>query len=123
MNSDELRETLMALEIALLTPEVRASAERLDELLADDFIEFGSSGRIFDKASVIALLTSEDTGESGTVSDFRLLTGGEDTALVTYTCEVRDADGKLRRTSLRSSAWRRQNGRWQMFFHQGTRTT
>ena len=38
---------LWALEEDLLKPEVRKSADRVGRLLADEFIEFGSSGRVF----------------------------------------------------------------------------
>ena len=38
---------LRGLELELLRPELRESAGRLANLLADDFREFGSSGRIF----------------------------------------------------------------------------
>ena len=37
-------EFLRRLEERLLQPEVRQSAEAVADLLADDFIEFGSSG-------------------------------------------------------------------------------
>jgi hypothetical protein len=47
---------LRDLEEQLLKPEVRTSRDRVGYLLADDFIEFGSSGRIFDKRGVIEAL-------------------------------------------------------------------
>jgi hypothetical protein len=49
-------EIVCDLEEDLLKPEVRRSAERVNCLLADDFIEFGSSGRIFDKRGIIEAL-------------------------------------------------------------------
>jgi hypothetical protein len=47
---------LRGLEEELLKPEVRRSADRLSHLLADEFVEFGSSGRIFDKRQIIESL-------------------------------------------------------------------
>ena len=47
---------LRTLEEQLLQPAVRKDATRLDALLADGFIEFGSSGRVFDKQAIIYLL-------------------------------------------------------------------
>ena len=42
------------LEERLLQPEVRQSAEAVADLLADDFIEFGSSGQVFNKQQIIS---------------------------------------------------------------------
>ncbi len=41
---ESLADETRALELALLEPEVRGSRQRLEALLADDFLEFGSSG-------------------------------------------------------------------------------
>lgn len=41
----ELAELIERLETELLQPEVRRSPDRISELLADDFIEFGISGK------------------------------------------------------------------------------
>ncbi len=48
-----LEKHLCLLEEELLKPGVRASAERLDELLADDFFEFASSGQEYNKQEII----------------------------------------------------------------------
>ena len=50
---------LRNLEEQLLRPEIRKSRERLNELLADGFAEFGSSGRVFDKAEILERLPQE----------------------------------------------------------------
>ena len=47
-----LEERILALERKLLDPDVRASSQELDRLIADDFVEFGSSGRIWNKRDV-----------------------------------------------------------------------
>lgn len=110
----ELRE----LEELLLEPNVRKS-NRLVELLADDFIEFGSSGRVYTKTDLVAVLAAE-APVAQTTSDFKVTPLAPDVALLTY---------RIRRHSqpvvdtLRSSVWKRMNGRWQMVFHQATRTS
>ena len=38
---------LRTLEERLLQPDVRRSAQAVASLLADEFVEFGSSGRVF----------------------------------------------------------------------------
>ena len=55
----ELLTTLRILEESLHTPEVRASREATDALLADDFVEFGNSGTVYDKASILVALQEE----------------------------------------------------------------
>lgn len=45
-NLDCLLETLRQLEMELHDPGVRASG-RISQLLAEDFVEFGSSGQIY----------------------------------------------------------------------------
>ena len=52
---DALAAELKGLEEELLVPTVRKSP-RLEELLADEFIEFGSSGRIYTKNDLVAVL-------------------------------------------------------------------
>ena len=47
---------LHQLEEPLLQPNVRKFAAEVSQLLAGEFIEFGSSGRIFDKQQIIASL-------------------------------------------------------------------
>ena len=72
MNPSDLDQHLIDLETELLGAGTRANAERLNELLADDFVEFGASGRIWDKPSVIAGLLSEPAAPASslTATDF-----------------------------------------------------
>jgi hypothetical protein len=52
---------LHQLEEPLLQPNVRKFAAEVSQLLAGEFIEFGSSGRIFAKQQIIASLQMEPT--------------------------------------------------------------
>ena len=110
---------LRALEEELLQPAVRKTASRLDALLADDFIEFGSSGRVFDKHDIIDTLTSESPARRS-LTDFRALPLGPEVVLTTYRATSYGASGEQPIHSLRSSVWRLLDGRWQVVFHQGT---
>jgi uncharacterized protein DUF4440 len=47
---------LCSLEERLLEPSVRSAADELTDWLADEFVEFGSSGRVYDKPPVIDAL-------------------------------------------------------------------
>jgi hypothetical protein len=118
----DTRKALLSLECELLCPETRRSKYRLSELLADEFVEFGSSGRVCDKHSVIDSLLQLDSTEHYQIDDFRLVNCCDHTAFVTYSCIARSDSGEIVRKSNRSSLWQLENGRWQIVFHQGTKT-
>lgn len=121
----ELLTTLRTLEESLLTPEVRGSREATDALLADDFVEFGSSGTVYDKASIVAAL-QEERAEGAQIelrtADWNVRALSTDAALLTSRVERREAPDERWSASLRSSIWRRTGSQWRMMFHQGTAT-
>jgi hypothetical protein len=113
------QEELLALERALLEPETRHNPGWLDRTLAPDMIEFGRSGRRYDKDAIIAALVAETPSP---VPRFELIADAvaelaPDVALVTYRLEPLV---ETEQASLRSSIWRREDGRWRLVFHQGT---
>jgi hypothetical protein len=110
---------LRQLEEKLLSPQIRSSARELDHLIADEFVEFGASGRVYTKPIIIAELPQE-TPLARSLSDFAARPLGPGVALVTYTALGRQP-GEPDVRSLRSSVWVLRDGRWQMLFHQGTR--
>jgi hypothetical protein len=57
---DGLAAYLQALEESLLDPVVRRDRAKVGLLLADDFLEFGSSGRVWSRAETFDLLASKD---------------------------------------------------------------
>jgi len=123
MNVEESQQELLRqLEERLLRPEVRRSKHELAELLADDFREFGSSGRVFDKQQIIELLQQQPPYELS-LRDFSTVTLGPDLVLATYRASCRALDSKQLSHSLRCSILRQQGGKWQVHFHQGTPST
>ncbi|MGA9173781.1 MAG: DUF4440 domain-containing protein [Thermoactinomyces sp.] len=110
-----LKEHLCQLEQLLLQPEIRTSPEELSKLLADEFFEFGSSGRVWYKKDMVS------TGIGvikATLHNFEVHPLAPDVVLATY-CSVNET---RKQHTLRSSIWKRIDGRWQMVFHQGTPT-
>jgi len=55
----DLKTTIYDLETSLPKPDIRSSANNLDFLLADDFKEFGSSGEIYDKKTILERLQKD----------------------------------------------------------------
>jgi len=109
------------LEALLLRPEVRASKDAVSKLLAEGFVEFGSSGRIYDRDQVIDGLVQESSALPAvrTAYDFSVRPLSDVAVLVTYRVSRRMPDGEEFQT-LRSSIWQLIGDQWQMVFHQGT---
>jgi hypothetical protein len=113
---------LQHLEGRLLDPAVRSDPAQLAALLADDFREFGSSGRSYTKAEILAHLTAEPSDAfSLSLNDFAVQLLAPGVALATYRSTRRDHATGETTEALRSSIWTLQNDTWQMRFHQGTR--
>ena len=103
-------------EVALLTPEVRGSAEQLEELLDPDFGEIGKSGRLWTRGEMIAALVADTYPEQHSInfSDMSGRTVGPGFVLLTYVTQV---EGQRAR---RSSLWRQSMKGWRVLHHQGT---
>ncbi|MEH1891823.1 MAG: nuclear transport factor 2 family protein [Nostoc sp.] len=87
MKADYLEESLFCeLEERLLQPDIRKSAKDIIHLLADEFIEFGSSGRVFDKQQIINSLQNEPIKPltQRTITEFKTLVLTTGVVLVTY---------------------------------------
>lgn len=115
--SGTLDALLESYERSLLEPSIRKS-DLVSQLLADSFVEFGSSGHIYTKAQIITSLQAEAPRKIS-ASQFKVHRLAANVALITYRTS--------RHTSppvhaLRSSVWLQQGGKWQMVFHQGTLT-
>ena len=105
------------LETSLHKNEIRKSPEAAAALLADGFIEFGSSGRIWNKASIVESMRREEPQEREIiVEDFVAEELAPDVVLVTYTSRTSTAT----QSTLRSSIWKSIATKWQLVFHQGT---
>jgi ribonuclease HI len=106
-------EIVEALERELLGPEVRGDIGRTGVLLHPDFMEIGSSGRAWTRDAMMLAL-EEDPGERTELEILgadRISTGA---VLLTYRSYAHSG------TTLRSSLWVLDNGRWRLRFHQGT---
>jgi len=125
LNSEPIAEVLLGLEKMLLDSNIRKSPETLSSILSDDFIEFGSSGKIYNKAQTIQTLLNSTSGNQVSIIEFNTLCLSEDVTLVTYRAVNTSVPENESSTSysLRSSIWKLKNSRWQIVFHQGTPLT
>jgi len=107
MNADADRLAFFReLETSLHRRSVRNSPAAVSALLDEEFVEFGKSGRAYDRRLTIEALRGDDSEFVPEVRDFRVL--------VTY----RSGRGDV--FALRCSIWRLNAGKWRMTFHQGT---
>ncbi len=113
---DSLSKLLCELENQLLQPEIRRSPKDIDRLLAEEFVEFGSSGTVYRKGQCAGGMSQIRMSLSH--FDAKLLAPG--VALTTYRVVKHGEPRPHMKHSLRSSIWKLMDGRWQMVFHQGT---
>lgn len=100
---------------------LRANAENIDEaanLIADDFREYGSSGRVHSKADVIEYLKLPREVQ-WRIKDFKVQDLAPTVALVTYRILETKPNGATK-VSMRSSIWQLRDEKWRLVFHQGT---
>ena len=115
---------IRALEERLANPGPGESRESLAPLFATGFREFGSSGRVFDAATVLGALGGVAQRPSRapiSLEGFRMERVAPNVILATYLAHVPPGPG-WKPPTLRSSLWRKRDGRWQIAFHQGTPT-
>jgi hypothetical protein len=114
--SSERDDMLLDLEQRLAQVGRKLSAEDASSLIAEDFVEFGASGKVWSKAEIIAAMSQWAPIERK-VEDFKVRDLGASVCLVTYRVTK---DGQASPFSLRSSLWRNNGEKWQIVFHQGT---
>lgn len=107
-------QTIYKLELSLLESGIRHSPAQLEKLIADEFTEFGSSGRVYSKPDLLKSLPSEESREF-IVTDFEIRELSQHVILAMYKTIEEGA------VSLRSSIWKQYNDEWKMIFHQGTK--
>jgi hypothetical protein len=108
---------LLEFEKRLARVDQKLSVEEATSLIADEFIEFGTSGKVWNKAEIVSAIANWPPSRS-IVENFCVTELSPSVCLVTY--KLRGAPEWFGST-LRSSIWRCTDGKWQMMFHQGTR--
>lgn len=113
---DTIANEIMAQEQKLLVRNEPVAL--LAELIDDEFIEYGSNGKMNDKKEAVRWLAEPNSLEIKGM-DFESKFLSEDVFLLSYISEIKenhDSEGKFSR---RISIWRKKNSRWQMILHHG----
>lgn len=114
---DDLKQ-IENLELDLLRANVRRDHARLAELIADDFVEIGTSGLVFDKDTLLTHLPNEQ-GITFNADSISCKVLSQTAILITYLCIRTERDSLS--YSRRSSIWTYKNDSWQILYHQGTK--
>lgn len=123
----------LTMNLPPLSPDDQAELQRLEESMwqqshrfdlafqetrfASDFVEFGRSGRVYDRAQVIRT-DSQPIAARLPLANLRFRVLDAHTVLLTYNSAA-EYDGVME-YARRSSIWYRSSSGWVMRFHQGT---
>lgn len=105
-----LDEKILLLEQDLLRKDLRLDRALLETLIADDFVEFGASGTVYDRTAIIEALIVEREPPNCAISQFTARLISNRIALAAYRA------GAFRRSSI----WRREDEGWRIVFHQAS---
>ncbi|WP_373546405.1 DUF4440 domain-containing protein [Chamaesiphon sp.] len=115
--TNEDREILKRLEEELWREETRFDMQRMHELIADDFLEFGRSGRVYRRQDTLTI-ESQPIDAILPLLEFHTRLLDRNTVQVTYNSAVTYDDAI--EYARRSSIWSRTRSGWILRFHQGT---
>jgi hypothetical protein len=121
MISKELEEQLIAKEIDIVAAQKRRDFSAVEAVLAEEFHEIGSSGKMFSKSEVLEAIQEVQIIDYS-FEHFELLPVDDGYVILTYIATVRrNHQGQEHcNRAHRSSTWMMRNGSWQAVFHQAT---
>ena len=90
----------------------------LDHRIHDEFMEFGQSGCVYYKDSIIDYLINLTSDRDIEIKNFALKKIKEDIVIVHYISLDRGSETSAVRTSI----WMKVDYDWKLYFHQGTPT-
>lgn len=115
--SSAIESTLIDYERSLANGQCPTNIHDVSQVIANDFIEFGSSGKTHSKQDVLNWLNSKPTIDY-VLDKFMLRPLSKNCYLLTYHAYRKFPNPAK---SLRSSIWKQNKQQiWQLFFHQGT---
>jgi hypothetical protein len=112
-------ELLKKFEESLWRRETRFDNGYMRSILAEDFFEFGRSGKVYD-LDISLSAPDQDINATLPLKDFAVHQITENVVLITYISEVKYDDLEV---ANRSSLWLKTDAGWKLKFHQGTPAT
>jgi len=117
---DSVTGKIQALEISLHQPNVRASAEKLTELLHPEFREIGYSGNTYSLTCIVKALTTEVPSSSKILSQHFVFTELAAHIIHVSYLSAHELNDVYSRHAKRTSIWVQHSNSWKMQFHQAT---
>ncbi len=119
MNLDEdTRKELERLEESLWKRETRFDEAYMRSIMAEDFFEFGRSGKIY-SLDIYLSAPDQEINVKLPLKNFTIHQIDERVVLITYISEVQYGELEI---GNRSSIWLKADNGWKLKFHQGTPT-
>ena len=116
----DLSDELAKLEFCMYDNNFRNSREKLETIISKEFIEYGSTGAIFNHDTVMDFLVGDSNSTTvHKIVEKEIKQLSENVVLLLYKMESLNTDKTIRKT-IRSSVWENKNGHWKILFHQGT---
>lgn len=114
---------MLACEQALLHTNFFDDMVALDRLLAPDFVEIGSNGRVSERAQVVAWLLRKDPAARWSFEDVHVSELAPGIRLVRYRAKQILPEPSQGNGAIHSSLWclSRDMHCWQLRFHQATK--
>lgn len=113
-----MKEILLDLEKSLFRYDNCVNYHFLNQILHSDFMEFGTSGKIYNKETTIQLLQSVKSDRLITIHSSVVKQLSPTQWLLHYVSESQESGVISNRTSI----WIKEDKGYQMYFHQGTKT-
>ena len=118
----DLIEELAKLEFCMYDNNFRNSQEKLETIISKEFIEYGSTGTVFNHDTVMDFLVGDSNSSTvHKIVEKEIKQLSENVVLLLYRMESLNTDKTVRKT-IRSSVWEKKDGQWKVLFHQGTVT-
>ena len=109
--------SLQDLEVSLWRENTRFDRVYMDSILAPNFVEFGRSGKRYNRNTAINV-EYEPINAVLPLENFTVTFIRPEVALITYISQTNETEGPRR--SNRMSLWDYTKGSWRLVFHQGT---
>lgn len=114
----KLEQQILEYENDFFSKKFCENIKNLNNRIHDDFIEFGKSGKVFDKDSIVQYLNNLETDRDIEIYSFEIKIVKEGFLVANYISDEKEIDKR----ALRTSIWINENENWKLYFHQGTIT-
>ena len=112
LKSKLTKDVLFTLESLLIAPTYAVPIEIINELIAEDYVEIGSTGQIFAKQDLLDY--HQASPKPIIIKDFQTKDLTDGLALIGY----KTIEDPI--STIRTSIWREEEGTWRLVFHQAT---